>query len=381
VPAVALPGPTLSGFRRAAERILPLFIVGFLPRVLVVLVAVGTLSSPHYLWDFRVFWHAGRDVLAGHSPYPAPDPSRLAGENTFVYPPEAALAFVPLALLPYHAAGAVFLAILFASIPLTLWLLGVRDWRCYGAAFLMAPVFSAIVNGALSCLLALMLAVAWRYRSSRTGAAAAVAVLIVAKVFLWPLLLWLLATRRYAAAVAAAAGGALATFAAWAVLGFAGLRDYFHLLRLLADVEQAQGFSPIALGLSIGESSGWARAGTLLLGAAALAGIFVLARRHGGDRLSFTAAVGAALVLSPIVWLHYFVILLVPLAISRPRFTRLWVLLPLPFWFAGNSGQSGGHTASILLALAAAAAMLVLPAGRPPLPSLRPAPSAASVTD
>ncbi len=226
-----------------------------------------------------------------------------------------------------------------------------------------------------------MLAVAWRYRSSRTGAAAAVAVLIVAKVFLWPLLLWLLATRRYAAAVAAAAGGALATFAAWAVLGFAGLRDYFHLLRLLADVEQAQGFSPIALGLSIGESSGWARAGTLLLGAAALAGIFVLARRHGGDRLSFTAAVGAALVLSPIVWLHYFVILLVPLAISRPRFTRLWVLLPLPFWFAGNSGQSGGHTASILLALAAAAAMLVLPAGRPPLPSLRPAPSAASVTD
>jgi alpha-1,2-mannosyltransferase len=353
--ALAPTSPTLHGFRRAAERVLPYFFFGYLPLLLIGAVAVGTLTG-HWLWDFRVFLRAGHDVLDGVSPYPPPVMSRVAHENTFVYPPETALAFVPLALLPFHAAASIFLVLLFASVPLTLWALGVRDWRCYGVAFLMAPVFGGIVNGALSVFLALGLALAWRYRESWKGAAVAVALVIVIKVFLWPLLVWLVATRRYAAALAATVGGALVTLAAWAVLGFAGIRDYVHLLRMLADAEQAKGFSPIALGLSLGLPSGWARGVALTLGAVALIGVVLLARRPDGDRLSLTAAVGAALLLSPIVWLHYFTVLLVPLALARPRYTPLWLLPAVAFWFTG--GQSGGNAAPILIAFVTAGATL-----------------------
>jgi hypothetical protein len=140
------------------------------------------------------------------------------------------------------------------------------------------------------------------------------------------------------------------------VLGFAGIRDYVHLLRMLADAEQAKGFSPIALGLSLGLPSGWARGVALTLGAVALIGVVLLARRPDGDRLSLTAAVGAALLLSPIVWLHYFTVLLVPLALARPRYTPLWLLPAVAFWFTG--GQSGGNAAPILIAFVTAGATL-----------------------
>jgi alpha-1,2-mannosyltransferase len=353
VVTLASSAPTLTGFRRAAARVL----LGVLPLALLVIVAVGSMRD--YFWDFRVFWHAGNDVLAGRSPYPAPDPAVLAHQSSFVYPPETALAFTPFALLPYHLAAAIFLVVLFASVPLTLWLLEVRDWRCYGAAFLMAPVLSGISNGAVSCLLALGLAAAWRYRDSWKPAAVAVAAVILAKVFLWPLGLWLVATRRWAAAAAALVGGALVTLASWAVLGFAGLGDYPDLLRILANAEQDQGYSPIALGLAIGLPSGLARGLAFGLGALAVVGIFVMARRRDGDRLSLTMAIAAALLLSPIVWLHYFILLLVPLALSRPRFSPAWVLLPLPFWFSSTNGQSHGHGALIAVALATASAILV----------------------
>ena len=45
---------------------------------------------------------------------------------------------------------------------------------------------------------------------------------------------------------------------------------------------------------------------------------------------SFTCAVAATLALSPIVWLHYLVVLLVPMAIARPRFSPLWLLPGAP---------------------------------------------------
>ncbi len=346
--------PTAAGFHRALDRVL----FATIPLGLVVLLA--TKSTRHYFWDFRVFWHAGKDVLAGHSPYPPPDPSLLAHQSSFVYPPETALAFAPLSLLPYQLAAGLFFALLVACLLSTLWVLEVRDWRCYGAAVLFAPVVSAITNGTLSCVLALGVALAWRYRDSWPRVAAAVAGVVVLKVFLWPLALWLVATRRFAAAAAAAIGGALVTFVSWAVLGFAGLSDYPHLLRLLADAEQAEGYSPIALGLSLGLPASTARAVTLALGALVLAGMFLVARRREGDRDALTLAIAASLLLSPIVWLHYFVLLLVPLALARSRLSPAWVLLPLPFWFSSTNGQSHGHAASIALALAAACALLLV---------------------
>ena len=56
-------------------------------------------------------------------------------------------------------------------------------------------------------------------------------------------------------------------------------------------------------------------------------GVLALAWR----RRSLGLAIAAALVLSPIVWRHFFILLLVPLALSRPRFDAVW-LIPIGMW-------------------------------------------------
>ena len=76
--------------------------------------------------------------------------------------------------------------VLIAAVAATLAVLGVRDWRCYGAAYLSIAVLHDIRLGALTPLLALGLALVWRWRE-QARAAVPLALIMVAKLFLWPL--------------------------------------------------------------------------------------------------------------------------------------------------------------------------------------------------
>jgi hypothetical protein len=40
-----------------------------------------------------------------------------------------------------------------------------------------------------------------------------------------------------------------------------------------------------------------------------------------------TACLAASLALTPVVWIHYFVVLLIPIALARPRFSMIWLAL------------------------------------------------------
>jgi hypothetical protein len=93
-----------------------------------------------------------------------------------------------------------------------------------------------------------------------------------------------------------------------------------------------------------------ARAATIAVALLALAGIVALARRPDGDFASFTAAIAAGLVISPIVWVHYLVLLFVPIAIVRPRLSALW-LLPLALWVLPGQ-ESGGSVPRLLFVFA-----------------------------
>src|SRR5439155_17010083 len=106
---------------------------------------------------------------------------------------------------------------------------------------------------------------------------------------------------------------------------------YPHLLSIYSRAGEAKGFSDVALGLALGLPGSTARALGLVLGAAALAAVFVAARRRDGDRRAFIVSIAASLLLTPIVWLHYFALLYVPVAVSRRRFGAAW-LLPLVLW-------------------------------------------------
>ena len=51
-------------------------------------------------------------------------------------------------------------------------------------------------------------------------------------------------------------------------------------------------------------------------------------------------ALGAAFALTPIVWMHYFALLVVPVAVFRPRFAWLWFLFWV-FWITPDQTNAG----------------------------------------
>ena len=56
---------------------------------------------------------------------------------------------------------------------------------------------------------------------------------------------------------------------------------------------------------------------------------------------SFALAIAAALVLSPIVWLDYFALAALPLALARPRLSAIW-FLPIATWGLEGAGLGIG---------------------------------------
>ena len=152
-----------------------------------------------------------------------------------------------------------------------------------------------------------------------------------AKVFLWPLLVWFLVQRRYRSAAIGAVIAAGTTFAAWAAIGFDGLLDYPALLSTLTDVYGPPSTSVYAGGLALGMSAGAAQVLAIGLGAALLAGAAYAALVKGRERASFVLFIASALAFSPVVWSHYFVLALVPIALCQPRRGVLWAAMPL-FW-------------------------------------------------
>src|SRR5205807_6911663 len=87
-------------------------------------------------------------------------------------------------------------------------ILGVRDWRCYGIVLMTSPSVNTFTLGAVTSFLLVGVAAAWRYRDRPWASGVLVGLTALGKLFLWPLGLWLLATRRLRAA-AVAVGSAL----------------------------------------------------------------------------------------------------------------------------------------------------------------------------
>ena len=340
----------MSSWSRATSRCLTLTLFGVLPALLVAAMVHAVATTGAHLSDFWTFWDAGRAALHGRSPYPSLHAlPHEAVEKTFapfVYPAPAAVVFAPFALLPYAVAKLLFLALNLAALGLALRLLGVSDWRCYGAAYGSAPVYAASVNGTVSLFLLLAVAAAWRFRNSVGVVAALVAAAITAKLFLWPLWLWLVRTRRYAAAVLAVVVSAFTVVAAWSVLGFAGLREYPTLLDRLTGLVGPHSYSLYAFERAVGLDHGTAQAAVYLAGAIVLA-LLVSVR---DDRRVLIVALALSLVLTPILWPHYLVLLFVPIAITARSFTALWIA-PLFLWLDATAWNRGAVSIAGVLAM------------------------------
>jgi len=321
--------------------------------------AEGLLS-----WDVRfAYLPAAELVLDGESPYPAVDDPILEGQKGYVYPPQLVLLLVPLTILPVPLASFLVALGMLALVFATLHVLEIRDLRCYAAAAIWVPTISGVLLGNVSIPLAFALAVVWRYRNAMLPPAISLGLAVSAKLLLWPMFVWALATRRLRTVALAVGVGALVTLVAWAIIGFAGLAEYPVLLERLSEIQSERSYSIVGMASTLGLAEGVGQVVTLLVGGALLVGCVVLARR-GDEERSFTCAVSATLALSPIVWLHYLVLLLVPLAILRPRFSFLW-LLPVVLWVSPRPGYAEGYETFMPGLVAATLVAVLLARPRP----------------
>ena len=310
--------------------------------------------------DFRhAFLPAAHAVLHGASPYSAIGSRALAEGTAFLYPPLTGYLLAPFTLLPPAAAEIIAVAVISAAVPATLLVLGVRDWRCHAIAFLWWPTIIAIQTGNLTLPMLLGLAVIWRYRD-RPAVAGLVAGLVVAlKLFFWPVLFWLVATRRYRAAAFGAAASALLVIVPWAGIGFAGLGGYPHLLSNVSTHEGPHSYSVAALLHAVLPSWTAATAVETVIGLGIL-GVALVAGRRGRDKEAFALSVAAILTLSPLLEMHYLAALLVVVALYRRQFGSVWAV-PLLFW--GAHATTAGSTLQVAHVLVVAAAIFVLTVG------------------
>jgi glycosyl transferase family 87 len=315
-----------NGFIGALRRLRDPLLLVVAPITFAVLsIVFGYLNSWPIGFDFRgTLWEPARALLDGAPIYPQPTRDNIVLGNPAVYPPVFILLSVPLALLPVAAASWLWFCVLGGCVFGALWILGVRDWRCYVIALTSPVVVHGLFYGNLTIVMVLLVALAWRYRARAGIAGLALGTAVAAKLFVWPLVVWLLLTRRYRAAAWAVGSAVVLVLGAWALIGFEGLRDYPKLLRVVQDVyaERSISVSTVAgaLGASVNVAVAVAGIGGLaLLGAAAL-----VARRADGDRRAFALAVGACVIASPIVWPNYAALLFVPIAITWPRLAPVW---------------------------------------------------------
>jgi hypothetical protein len=131
-----MPAMEDAGTKRRARRERQVRLVLFAAAVVGALAGIATLFmhlATDPLADVRAYYDAGARLNAGLPLYPADADPNAA--DFYRYPPLLAIAFRPLALLPYPAAAAIWEVVVIASLVGTLWWLGLRrreTWLAVG---------------------------------------------------------------------------------------------------------------------------------------------------------------------------------------------------------------------------------------------------------
>ncbi|MFJ8600981.1 glycosyltransferase family 87 protein [Streptomyces shenzhenensis] len=338
-------------------------------------------------FDLRVY-HGAVDTWIHHGGrlYDYRVPGTTYG---FTYPPFAAVAMLPMALMGLHTAIAVCLLLNLGALAVVLRLLAGPDWRRHGwfgwalAVCLLAlfePVRDTFSFGQVNVLLlALVLVDAWllatgRDRWAGVGIGLAAAVKLTPAVFIGLLLL----TRRWRAAATATAVALAATaLAAWVDPG----ASRFYWTEALWDTSRVGRLDYVSNQSVQGVLARLGETGRPLWAAAVLLVLCVWAWRArravaAGDWTAAFALTGlVACLVSPITWVHHLVWLLPSFAVlvrtGHPRIAgALYAVLCTSLvwlWFEDASGVDGflGSNAYTWITLGL---LLGLPVGQPRAP-------------
>lgn len=326
----AAPDRDAPGVRLVAAlwRLLPLFAVA----AAVVFVGATLLVAGDTLgYDFRAYWTAGHRVLSGQ---PAYDTSFQAagGFGLFYYPPTFIPLVLPFALLPEDAAVWAWTALSIGAMTAGIALLPVSARIRWVVALLAAvswPVVYAIKLGQVGPLLLVLFAAGWRWLDRPGAAGFAAALGAAAKIQPAMVIAWALVGRRVRDVVLGVVVLGILALLATLMAGVGAWGDFLTLIGRVTDpISTPHNFTVGAVAFQLGAP----RDAAALLQTASMALVAVIVV-YGGVRLraeaGYLVAVIASQLLSPILWDHYAVLLLIPVAWLLAR-GRWWAaIVPL----------------------------------------------------
>lgn len=271
----------------------------------------GTLG-----FDFMAYYQAASRVLDGQPLYDLAFTS-TGGFGLFYYPPTFVVLVLPFALLSAPTAVWVWTALLLVAFFLAVGVMPVTRtvrWWIVLMAGLSWPFAYAVKLGQVGPILLLLFAIGWRWLDDpiRLGLSTALGTAIKLQpgiVFVWALL-----TQRWAAVAVGVAALAVLSVAATVLAGPGIWSDFVTLVRQVGDpIATGHNFTPGAMAYQLGVPTGVA-ATIQLISTVVVLGAVVAASRMATAEAGYLVAVIASQLLSPVLWDHYAMLLLLPVA-------------------------------------------------------------------
>lgn len=285
-------------------------------------------------YDYQAYVQAASRLVEGRPLY---DPSvDVAGPFAiYLYPPPFALAMVPFTWLPSGAGPAAWTVLLAVAHAAGIGLMPVRASVRWWALLLSGvcwPFLYSIKLGQVGPLLLLAFAAGWRWRDR--PAVLGLTTAIGTAIKLQPALLfgWALATGRRRSIVIGVIALAIASLVTTVLTGLATWTDYIRILsRVSSPVTTPHNYTAGALAYGAGLGLDAATVVQWLVVGLAVVVVLVAWWKADPEAGYLTTVVGSQVV-SPLLWEHYAMLLLLPMALLLER--RQWwaVLLPLAPW-------------------------------------------------
>ncbi len=250
----------------------------------------------------------------------------------FYYPPPFVLLAAPLSIVDPPVAAWIFTAILGATFVVAVAILPVSRtirWAILMLGGLSWPLVYAIKLGQVGPILLLTFAIGWRWmdRPWRFGTATAVGTAIKIQPFL--LFGWAVLTGRRRAVVVGIAVLAVLALAATLVAGPSSWIDQATLLaRVSKPIDTPHNFTPgrVAFEAGAGQALAWV---VQIANWASVAVVLLWATLRCTPVASYLAVVIASQLISPILWDHYALMLLLPVAWLISRGHRWAAIVPI----------------------------------------------------
>ena len=311
-------------------------LVGLLPAFAAVSFAITVAATVAVAgdtlgYDFLAYHAAASRVLSGE---PAYDMSfaTAGGFGLFYYPPTFVPLLLPLGLLAEGLATSLWIAALVAAVLGGIAAMPVSArtrWLTLLLAAWSWPVLYALKLGQVGPILMLLFALGWRWlaRPSAVGLTSALGAAI--KIQPGLVLGWALLTRRWTSVAAGLLVIAGLTVLGAAVAGLQAWTDFLELARRLTDpITTPHNLTIGALAYRAGVAPDVASV-LQWLAMALAAGAFVVASLRSPAVPAYLVTVVASQLLSPILWDHYAMLLLLPAAWLIERGHWWGVLIPL----------------------------------------------------